>query len=207
MKTGKTVFKAFVDREKEVAYLNEMNAKGWKLAAVRFSFYTFDKTEPNKYKTVFYFAKREHQTTFVRTVTECGGEIAHQSNEGKCILFYVNVPVYSENIDFLTDNQSKLDFKRRLSISRKREAIATFAAFVVAVSPVLYVLPAMIKILLHDPEKLGEVVVKDPIGAMLFFMFIIGGTVCGIMSAYIFNLYCRSKKEIKTISSEMKIFE
>lgn len=207
MQDRKTVFKAFVDREKEVSYLNEMNAKGWKLAAVRFSFYTFYKTEPNKYKTVLHFVKREYQTTFVRTVTECGGEIAHQSNEGKCLLFYINVPVDSENIDFLTDNQSKLDFKKRLSISRKREAIATFAAFAVAVSSVLYVLPAAIKVLAHDPEKLGEIVVKEPIGATLFFVFIIGGTVCGIMSAYIFKLYCRSKKEIKTISSEMRVFE
>ncbi len=207
MQTRKTVFKAFVDREKEEAYLNEMNAKGWKLAAVRFSFYTFDQTEPNKYKTVFHFVKREYQTSFVRTVTECGGEIAHQSNEGKCILFYINVPVDSENADFLTDNQSRLDFKKRLSVSRKREAIATFAAFVVAVSPVLYVLPATIKVLLHAPEKFCEVVEKEPVGATLLFMFIIGGAVCGVMSAYIFKLYCRSKKEIKTISSEMKIFE
>lgn len=122
-------------------------------------------------------------------------------------MFYINVPVDSENIDFLTDNQSKLDFKKRLSISRKREAIATFAAFAVTVSSVLYVLPAAIKVLVHDLEKFGEIVVKEPIGATLFFVFIIGGTVCGIMSAYIFKLYCRSKKEIKTISSEMKIFE
>lgn len=207
MKSRKTVCKAFVDREKEEAYLNEMNAKGWKLAAVRFTFYTFEKTQPNKYKTIFYLAERIYQTTFIRTVTECGCEIAHQSSEGKYILFYINAPYDSENISFLTDNQSLLDYKKRLSISRKREAIATFIAFVVAFTSVLYVLPALIKILLFAPEKLQEIFTKEPLGAIAFVIFVVGGAVSGTMSAYIFKLYRRSKKEIKSLSSEMKIFE
>ncbi len=203
----KTVFKAFVSREKEEAYLNKMNKQGWKLSSLRFAFYTFEKTKPNKYITVLHFAERQYQTTFVRTVTECGCDIAHQSNEGKNILFYINVPVGSENIDFLTDNQSKLDFKKRLNSSRKRELIALFISFAISVFPALYPLPAMIKIFTYAPEELYKIIREYTFGFVLFGIFLICGVICGIMGAYLLSLYLKTKREIKELSNEMKIFE
>ncbi len=207
MKNRKTVFKAFVSREKEEAYLNEMNKQGWRLSSVRFALYTFVKTEQNEYMTVLHFAERQYQTTFVRTVTECGCEIAHQANEGKNILFYINVPVGSESIEFLTDNQSKLDSKKRLNNTRKRELGALFTAFAISVLPALYPIPAMIKIFNHAPEELYKTIREYLFGCVCFSLFAICGVICGVMGAYVLVLYCRTKREIKTISNEMKIFE
>ncbi len=207
MKNKITVFKAFVSREKEEAYLNEMNKQGWKLSSLRFAFYTFVQAEPNEYMTVLHFAERQYQTTFVRTVTECGCDIAHQSNEGKNILFYINVPASSENVDFLTDNKSKLDSKKRLNNTRKREIIALFTVFVIAVILVLLPLPAMIKILNYAPEELYEMIREYLFGFVCFVVNAIGGTICGVMGAYLLVLYCRTKREIKSISNDMKIYE
>lgn len=207
MKEKITVFKAFVSREKEEAYLNEMNKLGWKLTSLRFAFYTFVKTEPSEYMTVVYFAERQYQTTFVRTVTECGCDIAHQSNEGKSIIFYVNVPVGSESVGFLTDNQSKLDSKKRLNNSRKREIIVLFIAFAIGVIPVLYPLPALIKIFNHSPDGLYKIIREYLFGFICFGVSAVGGAICGVMGAYLLVLFRRTKQEIKTISNDMQIYE
>lgn len=207
MKKRKTVFKAFVDHEKEEAYMNRMNEQGWKLTSVRLAFYTFEETRPKQYRTIIHFAERIYQSTFVRTVTECGCEIAHQTNEGKYILFYINVPVDSENVGFLTDNQSKLASKKRLSIKQKQETLVLFIAFAVAVLPAVCTLPSIIKLLRYAPEALYKLISNDMVGYMLFAFYTVGGIVCGIMSAYLFRLYCRSKREIRKLSSEMQIFE
>ncbi len=207
MKNKKTVFKAFVSREKEEVYLNEMNKQGWRLSSVRFAFYTFVKSKPNEYMTVLYFAERQYQTTFVRTVTECGCDIANQTNQGKNILFYINIPVGSENIDFLTDNQSKLDSKKRLNKTRKRELIALFVSFAVSVVPEIHLIPAIIKILKYAPEELYKIIQKEPLGFILLAILLICGTICGIMGVYLLALYSKTKREIKRISNEMKIFE
>ena len=201
------MFKPFVDREKEEAYLNVMNKQGWKLLSVQFSFYTFQKTEPNKYKTVFHFTKRQQQAAFVRTVTECGCDIAHQSNEGKQILFYINVPVEYATVDFLTDNQSKLDFKKKLNISRKREFGILLTGAAVSTLPGLYTVPAIIKILRFAPEELYKIIRDDLIGCILSIALIFCGIICSVMAAYIFRLYSRTKREIAELSCEMKVFE
>lgn len=201
------MFKPFVNREKEEAYLNVMNKQGWKLLSVQFSFYTFQKTEPGKYKTVFHFTKRQQQAAFVRTVTECGCDIAHQSNEGKQILFYINVPVEYATVDFLTDNQSKLDFKRSLNNTRKRELSILFVCFVVFSLLLLYPFPSIIKILCNAPEVLFEILKDDPMGSITFVGMIICDICCGVMWAYIFRLYSRTKREIEELSNKMKVFE
>lgn len=207
MKTKKTVFKAFVNHEKEEAFLNEMNVHGWKLVSVRFAFYAFEKTEPNQYKTILHFAERQYQKTCLRTVTECGCDIAHRSNEGKFILYYINVPVDFESSEFLSDNQSKLDFKKRLNITRKREFGALFVVFAISVLPGLCTLPSIFKILNTNPEELYKIIREDLLGFIFFAIFIICGIVCGVMTIYLLKLYFHTKQEIRAISNEMKIFE
>ncbi|MBO5914093.1 MAG: DUF2812 domain-containing protein [Clostridia bacterium] len=207
MKNKITVFKAFVCRKKEETYLNEMNKRGWKLSMLRFGFYTFIKTEPNEFMTVLHFAERQYQTTFLRTVTECGCEVAHQESAGKYILFYINAPVGSENIDFLTDNQSKLNFNKRLSLQYKREFIPLFAVIPFTVLPVLMSIPitAMIfRTAPEDPYSLMKDYLFGYIGNAVLFLC---GLICATMGAYILVLYSKTKREIKRISNEMKIFE
>lgn len=184
-----------------------MNKQGWKLVSVRLSFYTFEKTEPGKYKTVFHFTERQQQAAFVRIVTECGCDVAHQSNEGKYILFYINVPVEYATVDFLTDNQSKLDFKKKLNISRKREIGILLTGTVVSTLPGLYTVPAIIKILHFAPEELYKIIRDDLIGCILSIALIFCGIICSVMLAYIFRLYSRTKREVEELSNKMKVFE
>ena len=207
MQHTKTVCKIFINHEKEEAYLNKMNRKGWKLSSVRLTFYTFVKTDPNEYMTVFHFADRQNQTSFIRMVTECGCEIANQSNEGKSILFYVNVPIESENIVFLTDNSSKLDFNKRLNNTRKRELIMLFTGFIPLLLLALYPMPSIIKLLKYAPEELLRICTENPIGFATIPFMMICTILCGATAAYIFASYCKTKRTIKEIMNEMKIFE
>ncbi len=207
MKNKKTVFKAFLNYEKEQAYLNKMNRQGWKLVSIRFAFYTFIKTEPNEYMTVCHFADRQYQTTFIRTITECGCEVAHQTSSGKYILFYINVPVGSEKTDFLTDNQSKLDFNNRLSALYRRAFITLFAIIPFAFLPTLMSIPITVRILRTAPDDPYSLMKEHLFGYIGNAVCIIGGIICGVMGAYVLYLYCKTKREIKSISNEMKIFE
>lgn len=207
MKNRKTVFKAFINREKEEAYLNKMNKQGWKLVSVRFAFYTFEKTEPDQYTTVLHFADRLYQTTFIRTVTECGGEIPYQSNAGNCILFYISLPSDTKNVEFLTDNRSKLDSKKRLNDTRKQElALMTFC-FLLGCAPGLKTIPSIVKILRFAPEEFFRIVEGEKFSFILGVVCLAGGIICGIIAAYILILYCRTKREIRELSAEMQIFE
>lgn len=209
MKNKKTVFKAFMSYEKELAYINKMNNRGWKLVSIRFSLYTFVRTEPNRYMTVCHFADRQYQSTFIRTVTECGCEIAHHTSAGlmKFIMFYINVPVGYEKADFLTDNQSKLEFNKRLSVLYKRSSLTLFAVMPFTALPTLMSIPITKQILRAAPD--------DPYPLMKEYLFgyignaacIIGGIICGIMGAYALYLYFKTKKTIKQISKDMRIFE
>lgn len=147
------------------------------------------------------------QTTFVRTVTECGCEIAHQSNEGKYILCYINIPAGFDSIHFLTDNQSKLDFKKRLNYLRKREFVSLFAVFAISVIPGIFSIPSIIKIFSSASKELYGIIRDDLLGYVFLAIFILCGLVCGIMAAYVLVLYCRTKREISNLASEMKIYE
>lgn len=212
MKDKKTVLKLFVNREKEESYLNRMNRKGWKLVSVRFALYTFERTELDQYKTVLYLEERLRRSDFIRTATECGLEIAHQSVEGKYILFYVNVPTEFENIEFLTDNQGKIDFKKRLCVTLKRKAIILLIPFVFFGALLLYPLPAVIKIINYSPTLFFHLLFYHAIGENLFpfIMFailVLLALISGIVSAHIFSLYFRAKREISEISSKMEIYE
>ena len=207
MTNKKTVFKVFLKHEKEKEYLNQMNKKGWKLVSIRFAFYTFVKTKPDEYMTVCHFADRQYQTTFIRTITECGCEVAHQTNSGKYILFYINVPVGSEKADFLTDNQSKLDSQKRFVELYRREFITLFAIIPFSLIPSLMSLPVTVRIFRTAPD--------DPYSLMKEYMFgyignavcIVGGILCGVMGVYVLYLYLRTKREIKNMSNEMNIYE
>lgn len=207
MQHTKTVCKIFINREKEEAYLNNMNRQGWKLSSVRTIFYTFAKSEVKEYMTVLHFANRQYQASFVRTITECGCEIANQSNEGKNILYYISIPTESENLDFLTDNSSRLDFKQRLNTTRKRELTMLLAGFVPLFSLALYPLPSIIKILRYAPEELHRLFTENPIGFASIPFMLICAILCGTITAHIFASYCKTKREIKEIMMEMEIFE
>ena len=206
-KNIKKIFKAFLSREKEKAFLDEMNKRGWKLTSLRFSVYTFVKTEPNEYISILCFAERVYLTTFVRTVTECGCEIAHQESAGKYILFYINALIDSDNIDFLTDNQSKLDFHKRLSAQYKREFIPLFAIIPFTLLPTLMSIPFTSIILRTNPDDPYLLIKEHLFGYIGNAVCILGGSVCGIMGAYILALYFKTKRQIKAISKEMEIFE
>ena len=207
MKNVKTVFRIFISREKEKEYLNKMNKKGWKLVSIRFSLYTFVKTEPDEYITVLHYVDRQHQSSFIRTITECGCDIVNQKYIGKSILFYINILVGSEKADFLTDNQSKLGFKTRLKHTRRLKLIALLAGFVFCTMAVIYPLPAIIKILKYAPEEMYKLIRTEPFGCICFAIFVIGMVMCGMMGAYVLFLYCKTNREIACIKNEMKIYE
>ena len=50
----------YFDLEKELKYINEMNKKGYKLVYIKSGcLYTFVKTQPDEYTTIFYAVEKE----------------------------------------------------------------------------------------------------------------------------------------------------
>lgn len=207
MKEQKTFLKAFLDRNKELEYINKMHSMGWKLTSVRFAFYSFEKNTPNKYKTVLYYAERIYQSTFIQTVTECGYEIVHHTNEGKYILYYLNIASDSQVADFLTDSESKRNHIERGLSSIKRDALVSLITAAIAITPGAVTVPSIIKLLKYEPEKFYEIISNDILGAVLFLFFTIFGIVAAVISINLFRMYCRNKARRKELISEMKIYE
>lgn len=203
----RTIFKAFLDREKEEAFFNEMNEKGWKLIYVRWAFYTFAKAEKEQYKTVLHYVSRGGETALVRTVTECGYEVVHRSSEGKNVLLYINIPASLDAGDFLTDNNSKLESAKKSVISMRRDLALTTLTSALLLGIFLTTLPSLIKLIVYAPERLFEIFIDDPLGGFFYIALPLFGVIIGVMALLLMRIMTRTKKRISKLKAEMKIYE
>lgn len=112
--------KFYMNIEKEIKYINEMNKKGWKLVYIKGGcIYTFVKTEPDEYKTILYAEKKENISHMTAFVSQYGYENIPHTMDGLGDMMYLTGKKSEINEDFVDDTQSKLNFnkimKKRLS--------------------------------------------------------------------------------------------
>lgn len=115
--------KQFLDYEKELAYINEMNRLGWKLERVKLGYvYEFSKTEPEEYTTLIYAEKKEKLKETEALARRCGYETIPHRADGMKRMLYLTGRRFEVSPVFNIDNKAilraqRLIFKRYFKMS------------------------------------------------------------------------------------------
>ncbi|MBQ6570616.1 MAG: DUF2812 domain-containing protein [Clostridia bacterium] len=110
MKNKIRKFKFFLDFDKELEYLREMNKKGWKLVYIGGGMgYTFVKTEPDEYITLVYADKKEKISEMSAFAAQCGYETIPHTMDGFSNLLYLTGKKKEIPAEFVQDAESKIN--------------------------------------------------------------------------------------------------
>ena len=101
----------YFDLEKELKYINEMNKQGYKLVYIKSGcLYTFIKTQPDEYTTIFYAVEKEKVSQISAFVAQYGYESIPHTMDGFGNLLYLTVKKSEVDADFINDTDSKINF-------------------------------------------------------------------------------------------------
>ena len=101
----------YFDLEKELKYINEMNKQGYKLVYIKSGcLYTFIKTQPDEYTTIFYAVEKEKVSQISAFVAQCGYESIPHTMDGFGNLLYLTGKKSEVDADFINDTDSKINF-------------------------------------------------------------------------------------------------
>lgn len=101
----------YFDLEKELKYINEMNKQGYKLVYIKSGcLYTFIKTQPDKYTTIFYAVEKEKVSQISAFVAQYGYESIPHTMDGFGNLLYLTGKKSEVDADFINDTDSKINF-------------------------------------------------------------------------------------------------
>lgn len=115
MKDKITQFRHYLDFDKEIAYINEMNKKGWKLVYIKLGcFYTFLKTEPDEYVTILHADDKENISSVAAFAAQCGYENIPHTVDGVGDIMYLTGKKSEISGEFLSDNESKLRLSKKM---------------------------------------------------------------------------------------------
>lgn len=110
-----TKFKLFLDLDKEINYINEMNEKGWKLVYLKLGcFYTFVKTEPGEYVSLIYAESKENISRVTAFAAQCGYESIPHTNDGMGELMYLTGKKSHVSQDFVSDIPSRIECYKKI---------------------------------------------------------------------------------------------
>lgn len=110
-----TKFKLFLDLDKEINYINEMNEKGWKLVYLKLGcFYTFVKTEPGEYVSLIYAESKENISRVTAFAAQCGYESIPHTNDGMGELMYLTGKKSQVSQDFVSDIPSRIECYKKI---------------------------------------------------------------------------------------------
>lgn len=106
-----TQCKFYFDLEKELKYINEMNKQGYKLVYIKSGcLYTFIKTQPDEYTTIFYAVEKEKVSQISAFVAQYGYESIPHTMDGFGNLLYLTGKKSEVDADFINDTDSKINF-------------------------------------------------------------------------------------------------
>lgn len=101
----------YFDLEKELKYINEMNKQGYKLVYIKSGcLYTFIKTQPDEYTTIFYAVEKEKVSQISAFVAQYGYESIPHTMDGFGNLLYLTGKKSEVDADFINDTDSKINF-------------------------------------------------------------------------------------------------
>lgn len=191
-----TKLKLFLDLDKELEYINEMNKQGWKLVYLKGGMlYTFVKTQPDEYFTVTYTVAKEEVSKITTFASQCGYESIPHTMDGFGDMLYLTGKKNEVSQDFVSDRDAQIDSYKR---NYKKFLILTIVN--IAITALILV------------ETIGSVQLFflsefDPIslGLLLFIgLFFIVYSSIDVAAGLVTR---RIKKKIKKLESEAVIYE
>lgn len=192
-----TKFKLFLDLDKEINYINEMNKKGWKLVYIKGGcFYTFVKTQPDEYFTVLYCDKKENISKITTFAAQCGYESIPHTVDGLGDMLYLTGKKGEVSEEFVSDTSSRIECYKKIF---KKLSLFTV---IIAVCTLLLVLETAVCI---------SSIIMLPEDTIFYFH---SATFYGIISIFyipittiMIHICCKYKKKINLLKSELIIYE
>ena len=106
-----TELKLFFDPDKEIAFINEMNQKGFKLVFIKWGmFFIFEKCEPDEYVTLLHADEKENISKVTSFAIQCGYEVIPHTMDGLGNTLYLTGRKEEVCEDFVSDNNDKITF-------------------------------------------------------------------------------------------------
>lgn len=110
-----TKFRAYYDFDKEFAFINDMNKKGYKLVYIKAGcLFTFVKSEPDEYKTIMYAEDKERISEVCMLAAQCGYENIPHTMDGIGDVLYLTGRKSEIAEDFVNENQAKARIYKKL---------------------------------------------------------------------------------------------
>ena len=191
-----TKLKLFLDFDKELEYINEMNKQGWKLVYIKGGIlYTFVKTQPDEYFTVTYTVAKEEVSKITTFAAQCGYESIPHTMDGFGDMLYLTGKKNEVSQDFVSDRDAQIDSYKR---NYKKLLILTIVNIAITALILIETIGSIQLLFLSDFDPVS-------IGFLIFIgLFFILCTSFDIAAGLVTR---RIKKKIKKLESEAVIYE
>ena len=191
-----TKLKLFLDLDKELEYINEMNKQGWKLVYIKGGIlYTFVKTQPDEYFTVTYTVAKEEVSKITTFAAQCGYESIPHTMDGFGDMLYLTGKKNEVSQDFVSDRDAQIDSYKR---NYKKLLILTIVNIAITALILIETIGSIQLLFLSDFDPVS-------IGFLIFIgLFFILCTSFDIAAGLVTG---RIKKKIKKLESEAVIYE
>lgn len=191
-----TKFKAFLNIEKEIAYINKMNKEGWKLVYIKGGgIYTFVKTNPDEYVTVLYADKKENISQVTAFAAQCGYESVPHTMDGFGDFLYLTGKKSEVSESFVSDRENLMSF---YEIARKKFKTFFITYFIFCI--------AFIGLLVSYGVFMAVSEVK-PIFMGITILLAVFLLIYTVLTAKLFTLMHSYTKKLKKLKNDSAIFE
>lgn len=191
-----TKLKLFLDLDKELEYINEMNKQGWKLVYIKGGIlYTFVKTQPDEYFTVTYAVEKEEVSRITTFAAQCGYESIPHTMDGFGDMLYLTGKKNEVSQEFISDRDAQIDSYKRI---HKKMFIMTILNVIISAFMVLETIASVVLLYISgfDPSLIGLLVFIGSFSAIYSAIDIVMGLTTR-----------RLKKKIKLLETEATIYE
>ncbi len=193
-----TQFKSFFDLEKEIAYINEMNKKGWKLVYIKAGcFYTFVKSELDEYITILHAEDKENISAVTTFAAQCGYENIPHTMDGVGEILYLTGKKSEVSDEFVNDRSSS---KKYYEILHKNMKMLCILYYIICI----FFTPFFI----IETVFFVSIFKETPILSTCFITFLVAFEAfywgCTIKFTKIKNKY---KKKVLSLGEEVSIYE
>lgn len=193
-----TEFKSFFDLEKEIAYINEMNKKGWKLVYIKAGcFYTFVKTQPDEYITILHAEDKENISSVTAFAAQCGYENIPHTMDGIGELLYLTGKKSEISGEFVSDRDSSKKYYEILHKNMKMFCIIYYIMFIVF-TPIFLLYSAFAVTVFADIPVFASFIIGFSAAFIILFL---------ASTIKLTKLKNRYKKKVLSLSEELSIYE
>lgn len=191
-----TKFKAFLNLEKEIEYINKMNKEGWKLVYIKGGvFFTFVKTEPDEYVTVLHADKKENISQVTAFAAQCGYESVPHTMDGFGDFLYLTGKKSEVSESFVSDRENLMTF---YEIARKKFKMFFIIYLIICFAFIGLIASYGVLLSFFGTEP---VLVGMTIFVAVFLLIYI------ILTAKLFALMHSYTKKLKKLKNDSAIFE